>query len=126
MLKSKLNYNGLTESSTITCALVYIPSKENQNVTLQCELDPDPIPPIIVSFIVDSSALCQLEPSNGVCKTSTNLCRSLYNASCPSDTRYSIQVNVSRAWSGSSVVCQTIYNQSNRVVFSVKGISLIN
>ena len=105
--------------------LTVIPSydvEENQNVTLQCELDPGPIPPIVVSFSINSSILCQLEPSNGVCKNTTAHCKTTYTASCPSDTRYSIQVNVTRAWSGSSVVCQTLYEQSNIVVISVKGI----
>nr|XP_022287393.1 hemicentin-1-like isoform X3 [Crassostrea virginica] len=109
--------------ATAGITLTVIPSNdvaENQTVTLQCELDPNPIPPFIVSFFVKSSTLCQLEPSNGVCRNTTDPCRIIYNAFCPSETRYSIQVNVTRAWSGASVVCQTIYEQSNKVVFSVK------
>nr|XP_022286587.1 hemicentin-1-like isoform X2 [Crassostrea virginica] len=112
-----------TVRNTAGITLTVIPSNdvaENQTVTLQCELDPNPIPPIIVSFSVKSSTLCQLEPSNGVCRNTTDSCRIIYNAFCPSETRYSIQVNVTRAWSGASVVCRTVYEQSNKVVFSVK------
>lgn len=99
----------------------------NQSVTLQCELDPNPLFPIVVSFRIDSPStiLCHLEPSNGVCKKTTDPCGTLYNASCPSDTRYRIQVTVSKNWNDVPVVCQTLYNRSNKVVFSVKGIVLI-
>lgn len=110
--------------------LTVIPSNVvavNQSVTLQCELDPNPLFPIVVSFRIESpsSTLCQLEPSNGVCKKTTDPCGTLYNASCPSDTRYSIQVTVSKKWNNVAVACQTVYNRSNIVVFSVKGIVLI-
>ena len=99
---------------------------ENQSVTLQCELNPNPPTPIVVSFIIrlsssNQSSLCALELSNGVCKETPNPCRITYNASCPNDTLYKIHVAVSRSWNGASVFCKTRYNWGDSVVFSVKG-----
>ena len=95
----------------------------NQSVTLHCELDPNPPPPVVVIFSLQSpsTTLCAMEPWNGVCKKTPDPCRNLYNASCPSDTRYSIQLRVPMDWNGASVVCETFLERSNSVVFSVKG-----
>nr|XP_022327036.1 B-cell receptor CD22-like isoform X1 [Crassostrea virginica] len=95
---------------------------ENQTVTLQCELDPDPIPPISAFFIVQSpsTVLCQLEPNAGACKNTNILCRTQYNGSCPTDRLYSIQVPVPREWNGRTFLCQDFYAKSNNVVISVK------
>ena len=99
----------------------------NQTVTLLCELDPNPPQPIAVFFSLQSPiyTLCALEPNNGVCKNTTDSCRTIYNATCPSDTRYSLQMAVPQSWNNMAVLCQTLYEKSNNVIFSVKGIVLI-
>ena len=86
-------------------------------------LDPNPTPPVYVSFDIQSphSTVCSLEPSFGVCKNTPKSCIDVYNASCPSDTLYGIQVTVPQDWNKKSVVCRTVYNQSNTVVFYVMG-----
>nr|XP_022289451.1 hemicentin-1-like isoform X3 [Crassostrea virginica] len=118
-----------SEKSTTGMTLTVIPSNDvavNQNVTLQCELDSNPPSPIVVSFRVTSSntTLCQLQPITGVCKNTIPLflCSFLYkfNASCPSTTRYNIQVTVPSSWNNVSVICHTRYRQSNRVLFFVR------
>ncbi|XP_078316005.1 cell adhesion molecule 2-like isoform X3 [Crassostrea virginica] len=93
----------------------------NQSVTLHCELDPNPPPPVVVIFSLQSpfTTLCVVEPWNGECKNTPDPCRNLYNASCPSDTRYSIQVKVPMDWNGASVVCETFFERSNSIIFSV-------
>uniref|UniRef100_K1QLL3 Uncharacterized protein n=1 Tax=Magallana gigas TaxID=29159 RepID=K1QLL3_MAGGI len=94
----------------------------HQVVTLQCELDPNSVPPILVIFSVKpTTTLCVLEPLNGTCKYSQSSCLSTYNASCSNETVFSIQVNVPQSWNGASICCQTIYATSNYVNFSVKG-----
>ena len=57
----------------------------NQTVTLQCILDPNPTPPVYVSFDIQSphSTVCSMEPSFGVCTNTPNPCIDMYNASCP-------------------------------------------
>ena len=128
----------LTVISAITSTLIsfswhhltVFPSNDvvvNQRVTLLCELDSDTDPPFLAIFYIQPpySRLCALEPRTGVCKNTTDPCRTLYNASCPSNTRYSIQVNVSQNWNNVSVVCQSLFDQSNRVIFFVRGILLI-
>lgn len=93
----------------------------HQVVTLQCELDPNSVPPILVIFSVKpTTTLCVLEPLNGTCKYSQSSCLSTYNASCSNETVFSIQVNVPQSWNGASICCQTIYATSNYVNFSVK------
>ncbi|XP_078319154.1 uncharacterized protein LOC144620908 [Crassostrea virginica] len=113
---------------TAGMTLTVIPSglfAENQSVTLQCELNPKPPTPIVVSFIIrlstsNQSSLCALEPSNGICKETPNPCRITYHASCPNDTLYIIHVAISRNWNGASVFCQSRKNWGNSVVISVK------
>ncbi|XP_022287174.2 nephrin-like [Crassostrea virginica] len=105
--------------------LTVIPSndvKVNHSVELQCELDTNPSPPVIVSFNIQSpsSTFCTLEPNNGECQNTEDPCITRYNASCPSSTRYSIQVIVPSNWNTVSVVCQSLYQKSNSVVFFVE------
>lgn len=92
----------------------------NQTVTLTCELDPNPTPPIIVFFVNNSTVLCTLEHRNGTCFDTLTKCETAYNASCSNETLYSIQVTVPWNWSGVAVDCKTFYNRSNLVVFTVK------
>lgn len=90
---------------------------------LQCELDTNPSLPIIVSFEIQppSSTLCTLEPNNRECQNTSDPCITRYSASCPSTTKYSIQVTVSSNWNDVFVVCQSLYKKSNSVVFFVEG-----
>lgn len=120
------NYHYISAGITLTV----IPSndvKVNQSVELQCELDTIPSPPVIVSFKIQSpsSNVCTLEPNYGECQNTSDPCITRYNASCPSTTRYSIQVIVPSNWNNVSVVCQTLYQKSNSAVFFVEGIFLI-
>lgn len=104
--------------------MTVIPSNDvevNQTVTLRCDLDPNPKPPIIVSFVINSTVLCTLEPRNGTCFDTLTKCETPYNASCSNETLYSMQVTVPWNWSGVAVDCKTFYNRSNLVVFTVKG-----
>ena len=98
----------------------------NQSVTLHCQLGPNPFQPIVANFEYNNNShknqLCTLEPDKGVCKNTSNTCRDRYNANCPSDTQFSIQLNVPREWNGNNVICRSAYNKSDPVVFYVKGI----
>ncbi|XP_078323846.1 neural cell adhesion molecule 1-like isoform X4 [Crassostrea virginica] len=114
---------------TAGIALTVLPSSNvavNQTMTLRCELEPNPTLPIVVYFekrnSISSSPeiLCSLEPQSGVCKNSADDCRIRYNASCPSDTLYIIQVKVLQTWNGQSISCRTVYTKSELVVISVK------
>lgn len=92
----------------------------NQTVTLQCDLDPNPLYPIVVRFKTTAHfdiGLCELEPNNGVC---LKPCRDNYTALCPNNTQYSIEVTVPRNWSGVALFCQTNYGRSNYVNIYVK------
>ena len=105
--------------------LTVIPSSNvdvNQSVTLLCDISPEP-PFLFAIFRLQNpaSTLCLLEPNNGGCKNTTDPCRIQYNASCPSDTKYSIQVYVPSNWNGVSVICQSLFDDSNSVTFFVKG-----
>lgn len=105
--------------------MTVIPSNDievNQTVTLRCELDPNPKPPIIVSFENNfTEKLCFLEHSHGKCITTPDTCVTGYNASCHNETLYSLQVSVPWKWNGASIYCQTLFSKSELVVFSVKG-----
>lgn len=94
----------------------------NEVVTLQCELDTNPLPPIIARFAVSQrNTLCVLEPKSGSCKNTTDPCLTQYKAFCPSETVFTIQVNVSMTWNGGSIYCDSIYSRSNTVNFTVIG-----
>lgn len=94
----------------------------NQMVTLQCSLNPNPTPPVVVKFAgVLGNIICTLEPNNGVCKDTTDFCLSRYNASCSNEIVFSIQVNVPSIWNGISIYCSTFYSKSNNVNFNVTG-----
>ena len=95
--------------------LTVIPSDnvaENQSVALQCESNPNPPTPIVVSFII------RLPPINPVCvrwsqamefgKKHQILVGSRITP--PVHTLYKIQFAVSRNLNGMSVFCQTRYN----------------
>ena len=92
----------------------------NQPVTLLCELDSNPI---ILTFKIESETdnFCVLESKNGMCITSS--CSVGFNANCPSNTRYSIQVLVPQSWNGESVFCQSVPSgqRSNAIIFRVTG-----
>lgn len=61
----------------------------NEVVTLQCALDPNPTPPVVVYFSYDlGEILCLLEPYNGVCKNTPSSCVTRYNGSCSNETLY--------------------------------------
>ena len=110
--------------------LTVIPSSYvdvNQSVTLLCNIGPEPPFLLFASFRLQNpaSTLCSLEPNNGGCKNTTDPCRIQYNASCPSDTKYSIQVYVPSDWNGVSVICQSLLENSNSVTFFVKGTVMI-
>uniref|UniRef100_K1Q702 Uncharacterized protein n=1 Tax=Magallana gigas TaxID=29159 RepID=K1Q702_MAGGI len=93
----------------------------NQTVTLRCELDPNPKPPITVSFEINYLAkLCLLEHSNGKCITTPDTCVTGNNASCHNETLYSLQVSVPWNWNGASIYCQSLFSKSELVVFDVK------
>lgn len=96
------------------------PSNEvtvNQKVTLLCEFDSNPI---VAQFNIEShfSSFCQLDRT-----CDSTICSSVYNASCPSDTQYNIQVTVPRSWNGESVFCQSAVGgrRSNSINFRVTG-----
>lgn len=94
------------------------PSNEvtvNQKVTLLCEFDSNPI---VAVFNIDSQIFCQLD---GTCDSTA--CSSVYNASCPSDTQYNIQVTVPQSWNGKSVFCQSAAGgeKSNSINIHVTG-----
>lgn len=93
----------------------------NEVVTLQCELDTNPLSPIIARFAANRNTLCVLEPKNGSCKNTTDPCLTQYKAFCPSETVFTIQVNVSMTWNGGSIYCDSIYSRSNTVNFTVIG-----
>lgn len=94
----------------------------NQMVTLQCSLNPNPTPPVVVNFAGGlGNIICTLEPNNGVCKNTTDFCLSRYNASCSNEIVFSIQVNVPSIWNGVSIYCSTLYSKSNNVNFNVTG-----
>lgn len=105
--------------------LTVIPSNDvevNQTVTLRCDLDPNPTPPIIVSFKNNfTEKLCFIEHSHGKCITTPDTCVTGYNASCHNETLYSLQVSVPWKWNGASFYCQTLFSKSELVAFSVKG-----
>lgn len=94
----------------------------NQVVTLQCELDTNPLPPIIARFVDNQrNTLCTLEPKNASCKNTTDPCLTQYKAFCTNETVFSIQVNIPMAWNGASIYCDSIYSRSNTVRFTVIG-----
>lgn len=94
----------------------------NEVVTLQCALDPNPTPPVVVFFSYDfGKILCSLEPYNGVCKNASSSCVTRYNGSCSNETVFSMQVNVSWTWNGKSLSCNSLYSNSNTINLTVTG-----
>lgn len=94
----------------------------NQVVTLQCALDPNPTPPVVVFFSDDlGKTLCLLEPYNGVCKNTSSSCVIRYNGSCSNETLFSIQVKVPLTWNGISLSCKSIFSKSNTINLTVTG-----
>lgn len=95
----------------------------NEVVTLTCELDPNPIPPVIVQFHIDQvEILCTLEPQNGKCKNTTDTCLNMYNASCPTIRTFSLRFRFPQKWNGISVYCSSFFgNSENKVNFTVTG-----
>uniref|UniRef100_A0A8W8NKS0 Uncharacterized protein n=1 Tax=Magallana gigas TaxID=29159 RepID=A0A8W8NKS0_MAGGI len=92
----------------------------NEVVTLQCALDPNPTPPVVVFFSYDfGKILCSLEPYNGVCKNASSSCVTRYNGSCSNETVFSMQVNVSWTWNGKSLSCNSLYSNSNTINLTV-------
>uniref|UniRef100_A0A8W8NFL9 Hemicentin-1 n=1 Tax=Magallana gigas TaxID=29159 RepID=A0A8W8NFL9_MAGGI len=91
----------------------------NEQVTLQCALDRNPSPPVIVMFSDGLNTLCTVEPDNGVCKNTTNSCVTRYNGSCTNEIVFSIQVNVPLTWNGKHLSCKSLYSNSNSVNFTV-------
>lgn len=84
----------------------------NEVVTLQCALDPNPTPPVVVYFSYDlGEILCLLEPYNGVCKNTPSSCVTRYNGSCSNETLFSMQVNVPWTWNGISLSCKSFFFQ---------------
>lgn len=67
--------------------------------------------------------LCVLEPYNGTCKNTPGYqtCLTRDNASCINETVFSIHVNVSQSWNGTSIYCQFLYSTSNHINVLVKG-----
>nr|XP_022323489.1 hemicentin-1-like isoform X2 [Crassostrea virginica] len=107
--------------TTGSVTLTVTPSNEvavNQRVTLLCEFDSNPY---VAQFniISQTNPFCQLEEKGGVCMTAD--CSIGYNLSCPSNTRYSIQVTVPQSWNGESVRCQSVINgeKSSNITFRV-------
>nr|XP_022323484.1 neural cell adhesion molecule 1-like isoform X2 [Crassostrea virginica] len=106
-----------TGGSTLTVT----PSNEvavNQRVTLLCEFDSNPV---VAQFnkVPQTNPFCQLAEKGGACMTTD--CSIGYNLSCPSNTRYSIQVTVTQSWNGETVFCQgaAINEPSNNITFRV-------
>lgn len=94
----------------------------NEVVTLQCALDPNPTPPVVVYFSYDlGEILCLLEPYNGVCKNTPSSCVTRYNGSCSNETLYSMQVNVPWTWNGISLSCNSLFSKSNTINLTVTG-----
>nr|XP_022287398.1 basement membrane-specific heparan sulfate proteoglycan core protein-like isoform X2 [Crassostrea virginica] len=112
---------------TAGTTLTVLPSssvKVNQSVTLQCELDANSSSPPIVSFEIQSpfSSICTLDSSHGECRNTSDPFVNIFNTSCPSTTRFIIQVIVPSNWNNVSVLCQSLSKKSNNVVFIVKDI----
>eukprot|EP00105_Crassostrea_gigas_P024740 XP_011445100.2 PREDICTED: uncharacterized protein LOC105340627 [Crassostrea gigas] len=118
-------------SSTVVAGitLTVSPSNDvevNQTVTLTCQLDPNPYPPVIVAFANNfTDILCSLEYSNGKCINTSDACLTGYNASFHNETLYSLQVPVSWNWNGLSLYCQNLTSKSNSVLLDVKGFNYI-
>lgn len=94
----------------------------DQVVILQCALDPNPTPPVVVTFSDDRRrSLCSLEPYNGICKNTSSSCVTRYNGSCSNETVFSIQIKVLWTWNGMSLSCSSLYSKSNTVNFIVIG-----
>lgn len=95
----------------------------NEVVTLTCELNPNPTPPVVVNFFIDKlEVLCTLEPQNGKCKDTGDICLNMYNASCPTITTFSLRFRFPQKWNGISVDCSSYYSRSeNKVNFTVTG-----
>nr|XP_022323491.1 hemicentin-1-like isoform X2 [Crassostrea virginica] len=107
--------------TTGSIILTVTPSNEvavNQRMTLLCEFDSNPI---VAQFNIISrlSSFCQLEGTGGTCLTTD--CSIGDNASCPSNTRYSLQVTVPQSWNGETVFCQSAVSseKSNNITFRV-------
>lgn len=97
----------------------------NEVVTLQCALDPNPTPPVVVYFSYDlGEILCLLEPYNGVCKNTPSSCVTRYNGSCSNETLFSMQVNVPWTWNGISLSCKSFFSKSNTINLTVTGTCL--
>lgn len=95
-------------------------------MTLTCELNPNPTSPVVVKFNYEkdgnSEVLCTLEPQNGKCKDTTDICLNTYNASCPTNTTFSLRFPFPQAWNGVSIFCSSFYSLSeNKINFTVTG-----
>lgn len=95
----------------------------NEVVTLTCELNPNPVPPVVAKFFIDKfEVMCTLEPQNGKCKDTGDICLNMYNASCPTITTFSLRFRFPQKWNGISVDCSSTYSRSeNEVNFTVTG-----
>lgn len=97
----------------------------NEVVTLQCAVDSNPTPSVVVFFSYDfGKLLCSLEPYNGVCKNASSSCVTRYNGSCSNETLFSMQVNVPWTWNGISLSCKSFFSKSNTINLTVTGTCL--
>lgn len=96
----------------------------DQFVTLQCRLDPNPFPPVIMSIFINRTTHCTLETNNGACKSTNGSCANRYTSACPNETFFTVQIQVLKDWNGTAIYCASAYSKSNTIFFDVKGMCL--
>ncbi|XP_062592042.1 synaptogenesis protein syg-2-like isoform X6 [Saccostrea cucullata] len=110
----------LSEASIYLTVFPPGPVEENQNVTIQCNFDNNPLEAAFYST-ANNNTFCNLTSDSSGSNCKASFCSLNYYTTCPNDTTYRVVYPVPRRWNGEGVYCKRLFSdeRSNLVNFNV-------
>ncbi|XP_062605655.1 synaptogenesis protein syg-2-like [Saccostrea cucullata] len=110
----------LSEASIYLTVSPSGPVEVNQNVTIQCNFDNNPLEAAFYST-ASNNTFCNLTSNSSGSNCKASFCSLNYYTTCPNDTTYRVVYPVPRRWNGEGVYCKRLFSdeRSNQVNFNV-------